>query len=303
MKNKIYLAYIQTKTFSGQSAATELIKKSLSEEPFEFIDLPLCALDRSSNSKFKAYVLWFFNSLVILPAVASLALSKRPVLHINLGQSFGSFSRVLWWFLPLRLVNKGMKIVISLHGSLFMSWSKTDLKARIFVHILRTARYITVLGPNQKNKLIQWGLSEGKVLIVPNTTELVKLNSNDIISKHNRHSNEPINLLHLSLLIESKGFPVYLKALEILSRKDLTTPINAVLCGPMAFTQYCTKLKSAEKKASWISNEIGKINNSIFGKVHVEWIQGAQGKEKEVFSCLFTIIVDNTWLYLFLHLH
>lgn len=276
--NKIYLSYIKPKSYSGQSAATDLIKQSLYNQ-YKFIDLPLYALDRSVGNKIKAYFLWIFKTLKILPGLFSILFSSKPILYINLGQGYASFFRILWWYLPLRIFKRNLRTVVSLHGHTFMKWQRHEKQTMLFYYILNSASFITVVGPNQKAKLLDWGLNSKNVLIVPNTCELKCIESPDIIKKQNLPLDQPINLLHLSLLIESKGFPEYLEALEILSKKDLARPINAVLCGPMSFTQYCKKLKTIEEKSTWIKNKIEIINDSP--KVNVKWIPGAQGVMKE----------------------
>jgi glycosyltransferase involved in cell wall biosynthesis len=277
--DKIFLAYIKPKTYSGQSASTDLIKRSLKSNNYIFIDLPLYSLDRSLKSILKAYLLSFFKTLKILPGLFSILLTTHPLLYINLGQGFASFIRVLWWLVPLRIIKRNLRIVVSLNGHIFMSWQRHKMQTRLFLNILNSAKFVTVVGPNQKAKLVEWGLNKNKVLIVPNTCELNSIESPEIIKKHNLDTDQHINLLHLSLLIESKGFPEYLEALELLSKKKLNRPINAVLCGPMSFTQYCKKLKTPEAKSTWIKNKIEDINKS--SQVHVEWIPGAHGSLKE----------------------
>jgi glycosyltransferase involved in cell wall biosynthesis len=277
---KIYLSYIKPKTFSGQSASTDLIKHSLNNN-YIFVDLPLYALDRSLNSKVYAYVFWLLKTLKIFPGLLSILFNAKPILYINLGQGYASFVRVLWWLVPLRIIKRNLRIVVSLNGHTFMKWQRQDKQARLFLNILNSARFVTVVGPNQKAKLLEWGLPAKNVLIVPNTCELKCVESPDIIKKQNLQPKQTINLLHLSLLIESKGFPEYLEALEILSKKLISRPIDAILCGPMSFTQYCTKLKTIEEKSTWINSKIQAINSSALGQVHVKWIPGARGTEKD----------------------
>jgi glycosyltransferase involved in cell wall biosynthesis len=279
--NKIFLSYIKPKTFSGQSASTELIRQSLKNKGFQFEELPLYGLDRSIKYKLKAYLLWFLKTLRILPGLSSLLFTKKTSLYINLGQGYGSFARVLWWLFPLRIIKPKLKTVISLNGYTFMHWNRNSLKTHIFLNILNAAKYVTVVGPNQQDKLLNWGIKKDSLMIVPNTCELECVETKEIIAKQNLIIGQSIKLLHLSLLIESKGFPEYLEALEILSKTQLSRPINAVLCGPMSFTQYCTKLKTIETKSAWINAKIQAINNSTNGQVHLEWIPGAHGLAKE----------------------
>jgi glycosyltransferase involved in cell wall biosynthesis len=278
---KIFVSYIKPKTFSGQSISTDLIMTFLNPREYHFVELPLFAIDRSKSSKTGAFFSWIRKSMKIIPGLVSLLFTKKPVLYINLGQSYSSFMRVLWWFLPLKLVKIHLKCVISLNGHLFMGWDRHEFKSRIFFYLLNSSKCVTVVGVNQRKRLLEWGLNEKTVLVVPNTCELNTISTEELDEKHYLPEGKSIKLLHLSLLIESKGFPEYLKALEFLSEKELSRSIDAVLCGPMSFTEYCKTLQTPEIRSEWIKSIINRINNSDNGQVHVEWIPGARGASKE----------------------
>ena len=158
-----------------------------------------------------------------------------------------------------------------------MLWPDDSLSKKIFFFLLKRASVITVVGNNQKNALVRLGINPNSLFVIPNTFDV---NIEDDIDIEEKFKNKKsINILHLSLLIESKGFPKYLDALEIiaLQRKDLI--IEAILCGPLSFTSYCNRFKNAKEKTTWIKEKLAKINSSE--SVTIKWIKGAMGKEKE----------------------
>jgi len=255
--------------------------ESLKDKEYLFVELPQFALDRSLSNRFLSIFSQIRKSFGILPNLINLYTESKAILYINLGQSYASFLRIIWWYAPLLILKPNLKTVISLHGSNFMHWNERDFKTRLFKFLLISAKFITVLGPNQKSKLLELGLKNESILVIQNTCELECITSDAVKQKHRLELKQPVNLLHLSLLIESKGFPEYLEALEILSKENLSRPLNAVLCGPMSFTQYCQKLRTPREKSDYITSKIKAINNSPLGQVHLEWIRGAQGVKKE----------------------
>ena len=105
--------------------------------------------------------------------------------------------------------------------------------------------------------------------------------SDSFIEKKHSDQNSPVHILHLSLLIESKGFPLYLEALEIIARRNLDRTIRAILCGPITFSPYCKQFTSVEDKRMWIERKVELINRISNGLLTVEWIPGATGKLKQ----------------------
>jgi len=277
MRPKIFLSYINTPTFSGQSASSVLLIDLLSKNGWSCEKIPLFPFIRGKSSRFFAIVNFIKNQFITLQSVIALITTRDAFLYINLGQSIPSFIRVSIWYIPYKLLKPRSKVIISLHGSLFMAWSSANLKRRIFLRLLRKANAVTVVGNNQKATLIKLGLLQSKIYVVPNTFDLTSNLEPAFDLKF--AANKSVKLLHLSLLIESKGFPEYLEALKLISntRKDIL--IDAVLCGPVSFTGYCTRFKNATQKSEWIVNEISAINQSA--NVTVKWIKGASGFEKQ----------------------
>ena len=162
-----------------------------------------------------------------------------------------------------------------------MKWPKDALLTRLFLCYLRSAQKITVLGVRQQERLVSLGLAAEKIKIVPNTCELELIGDDQLTQKHHPlEKGGSIRLLHLSLLIESKGYPEYLEALEILADTPDCPPLDAVLCGPMAFDSHCKRFTTPEDKERWINKKVHAIRSKADGKITIEWIPGAQGEKK-----------------------
>lgn len=278
--SNIYLAYIIPKSYSGQSAATELIIKGLSPKGYIFKILPLYAIERAGQNKIYESLRLLIKSLKIVPVLFELLKDRRPSLYINLGQGYASFARVLWWYLPIKFLKRHLASVISLHGSSFMSYDIKAKRTKLFVFILNTSEFITVLSHSQKLKLESFGISENKILVIPNACELEAMPLDTKMAKQKISSDQPINLLYLSLLVESKGFIEYLEAIELLALSELPKRIKAVICGPIVRTTFCSRFNSKQEMKIWIENKIEKINAISSGKIEINWINGARGIEK-----------------------
>lgn len=278
VSTKIYFIYIKPLSFSGQSAATDLIIEKLGERGWDCRRVPIYSLDRGLRNQLLRYGMFGLRLLGSWLHIFSLVFSRRPVVNLNLGQSMGSFIRVGVPYFITRIIRADMRVVVSLHGSVFMGWEKGSLLNRAFMLFLKSAQYTTVLGVKQQARLVELGLPEDRTRVVPNTCELDLMDESSVKSKQNADS--PVKLLHLSLLIESKGYPLYLEALELLAHERPPMPIEAILCGPLSYTAYCKRFTNDADKSSWIEEKLDAINRRSAGMVKVKWIRGAQGVDK-----------------------
>lgn len=280
MKN-IFLAYIKLKTFSGQTGATLQIEKYLSEEGFVFNPIFLFPLDRTGRNRIIVTLEWFLKTLFYSFQIGKIFLTRKPILYINIGQSLSSFFRVLWWFLPLRMIHPGLKVIVSLHGNSFLFWDHQSREMFWFKKILNLSNIVTVLSQTHVYFLNQLGLNKNlEIRIVYNTNDSKSLSESDLKNKINRNP-ERIQILFLSLLIESKGYIEYLEAMEILAKTPLKLPVTAILCGPINISRYCTHFKDAQSAEEWIVNKINLINDIQPDKFDIKWIRGAFGVEKD----------------------
>ena len=277
MPGHVTLVYDSPISFSGQYAATALLRDTLAARGWTFDAVEFPALDRTAG-RVRRYVAYLAQVVRCWGQLAG-AVRGGTVLHVNLPQSRAAFAKMGW---PVRLIDRlrpDVPKVVSLHGSVFMGWRPDGPEGKAFLRLLRAADVVTVLGPVQRARLLEWGLDPERVEIVENTCELEPATEAEVVAKQALAPDEPIRLLHLSLLVESKGYPEYLEALEILSRRDLGRPVEAVLCGPPAFTSFCTRFTTVGAKTAWIEERVQRINASE--SVSVEWIPGARGAEKQ----------------------
>lgn len=278
MKN-IFLAYIKVQSFSGQTASTILIKRILGERAdFNFSDIYMYPLKR--KNLLLSFVKWFLLTAKSLKSITALILSKNPILYINVGQSLFSFYRILWWFLPLKIMKSNMKVVMSLNGYSFINWTVNSLESKIFKKLLNSSDIVTVVGDLQKNKLLEKKVDPSKIFVVPNSIDVSPNEKYFIKKKFDKIETRQLNLLFLSLLVEKKGFQEYLEAIENFAKSNINLHLNAVLCGPVTRTAFCDRFKSIEETRAWIAKKINLING-LSSNVKISWIEGAKGEQKK----------------------
>jgi len=278
-RRTIYFAYSEPISFSGQSAASEMLIDGLAARGWNCVRIAIYPLDRAVPNPVLRYARFITLMVKTWMSLIKLTFGPAKILHLNLGQSLASFLRVSFPFLWLKLVRRDLKVITSLHGSVFMEWRREALVAKVFLWYLRKSNAVTVLGERQRGKLIEMGIEPKRLYVVPNTCDLVVEDESNAKSKLLKQSK--VKLLHLSLLIESKGYPEFLEALELLSRNSkLPCEVEAVLCGPMSFTAYCRRFTNEVTKEQWIEKKITSIGGRKGSKVSVKWIRGAQGKKK-----------------------
>lgn len=277
---QVWFVYNRPLNFSGQSGATELIVEGLRARGWSCRMVHFPALNRGISSRAARVAQYAFGVLAASLRLLLITLRRRIVLHVSIGQSLASFFRVGPALVALSLLRPRLPRVISLHGSVFMTWDANQLEARVFRLLLRRMDIITVLSARQQRHLAALGVEASRVVVLPNTCEMPPCSDSDLERKwYTSSRHRPLRLLHLSLLIESKGYPEYLEALELLAQRG-AGPIEAVLCGPLSFSAYCHRFPTPAIKEAWIRNKIDAIN--AFGCVRVRWIEGAAGVAKHV---------------------
>jgi glycosyltransferase involved in cell wall biosynthesis len=112
-----------------------------------------------------------------------------------------------------------------------------------------------------------------------NSCDLEPVSPEALAAKHagGAGSARPVRLLHLSSLIDTKGYPEYLAALSLLSGLA-GAEFEAVLCGRMVSSEFSDRFRDAASAQTWIESEMAKINRG--GRARVKWIKGAVGAEK-----------------------
>ncbi|MBO6526345.1 glycosyltransferase family 4 protein [Erythrobacter sp.] len=283
MIHAVVFAYPQALSYSGQTATTMLAIRELEALGWECRSIDFIALDRT-QSPAQRYIRYGFGVLGAWVRLAVSALYGQPVIVFNHGQSLNSFLRMGLAHLVLRKLLPRRKMISSLHGSTFMTWAHDSREMRFFLRLLRASDAITVLGLKQRSRLVDLGIPANRVRVLPNTANIEHATEEDVCAKHMALTQDPampIVLLHLSLLIESKGYGEFLDACHTyaISSDRPVRPIDIQLVGPMHFTSYCKNFTTPELKRAAIESKIEELN--ALPHVSARWIEGAHGVEKE----------------------
>ena len=278
MPGPIYFCYADPAGFSGQKAATELVIKGLAQRGWTCRRLPQPVLDRDHDGRF-ARVHYLLGVIKAWIRTFRLLGAHGGWLNVNLGQTRAAFLRDA---VPLLLGRAGVgraRMIISLHGSVFMQWTDPSLETRVFRFLLRQAGTVTVLGERQRARLVALGLPENRVVVVVNSCDLEPLPAAAVAAKYPPAADpdRPVRCLYLSTLYDTKGFPEYLEALHRLSTLD-GPRIEAVLCGRLGASEFASRFHDLPKAEAWIEQQIAEINRSP--RVRARWIKGAVGADK-----------------------
>jgi len=280
MRKPIYFCYADPAGFSGQKAAIELVIKGLTQRGWACRRLPQPVLDRSGGRPF-ARIQYLLEVISAWIRALRLLSTRGSWLCVGLGQTRAAFLRDA---VPLLLGRAGLgrtRVVITLNGSLFMHWADRSLETRVFRFLLKNAGTVTVVGEQQRTRLIALGLPPGQVAIVVNSCDLEPAPAEAVVAKYPPavDPRRAVRCLYLSSLIDTKGFPEYLEALHRLSALP-GPPVEAVLCGRLVASQFSNRFHDAAAGEAWIENQIAGINRS--GRVQVRWVKGAVGTDKAV---------------------
>jgi glycosyltransferase involved in cell wall biosynthesis len=235
-------------------------------------------LDRNSGERL-APARYLLSLLAAWSRAFRLLFARGGGLCVGLGQTRAAFLRDA---VPLLLGRIGLgrkRVIISLNGSLFMHWADSSLELRVFRFLLQNAGVVTVVGQQQQARLLALGLPQTRAVVLVNSCELEPASAEAVTAKHlsSTDPDRPVRCLHLSSLIDTKGFPEYLEALLRLSA-IAGPPIDAVLCGRLAASEFSSRFHDLAAAEAWIDRQIAAINRSA--RVRAHWIKGAAGADK-----------------------
>lgn len=274
-KLNICFLYPIGKGDSGQRRATELIIESLGKDKINSTVVAVPVLDRSDGFFFLA-LLRYVWSLLAAWGYYLISIRHWTIMHWTIGQTNQALIRDSFPVSICRLLKR--PIVTSIHGSNFMEWNREKgLGVRFFSQLKRCAA-VTVLGEKQRKHLLNQELSDSQVIVVPNCCEFDPISETDLMEKLSQSLNRPINLLFLSSLIDSKGYPLFVEAVEAISQHE-DIELNVVLCGRLTGSQFASRFASLLDAENWLCDKIESINRSL--RVKITWIRGAWGEDKK----------------------
>ena len=265
--------------FSGQARSTEFIIDGLQRQGVICSKALLPYLDRTGRSS--AFLNGLLFSIKLLRAYWQLLLQKQPktgAIHLSLGLTRFALLRDYVALICASLFARGrVRKVVALHGSVFTEWPTNSLNAQLLRSVIRCAGCVTCVGSSHRQALINLGVPSEKIEIVPNACEYDGIEESDVTEKQ-ASSDQPLECLFLSSLTDTKGYPEYLEALEMIGSVD-GAPIHAVLCGPIMMDAYRKRFETYDEAKVWIEQKVASINES--DRVQAEWIPGARGSEKK----------------------
>jgi glycosyltransferase involved in cell wall biosynthesis len=265
--------------FSGQAKATDLIIDGLNPKGVVCVRGLLPYLDRSGLLPVSISGVSLFAKLLrVYWRFLCERLPEGGAIHLSLGLTRFALLRDYVALICASLFARGrVRKVVALHGSVFTEWPTNSLNAQLLRSAIRCACCVTCVGSSHRQALINLGVPSGKIEIVPNTSEYDGIEESDVTERQ-ASSDQPLECLFLSSLTDTKGYPEYLEALEMIGSVD-GAPIHAVLCGPIMIDAYRKRFETYDEAKAWIERKVASINES--DRVQAEWIPGARGSEKK----------------------
>lgn len=286
--NKIAAFYATNPGFSGQLLMTELVIRGLKERGWQISNVLTPALDRKKpidnkiellfeglKLSFKLLVAWFKGIAATI---------SQNIIYVSIGQTKYGLLRDGFPLLIRSFFSQKKLAIISFHGSLFFNWDEQSWETKFLHKIAKVANFLTILGPTQKDKLIELGIPKEQIAIVDNTCLLSPISELEVRQKHEKNelaseNSKTITVLYLSNLLETKGYVEFVEAIEYLSVFSELC-IEVKLCGQIVINgkesdRFLTHVAAQE----WIESQIERINQSH--RIRLHWINGATGKDKE----------------------
>ncbi len=226
-KVKTLLIGILPPPINGQTIAFQALVDELGGD--------ILTLSGKRHEDFRGIFLKTFTFLGLLFRLIFKLIAKKYHVYLTLSQSQEGFIRDL----PIVFLSKllGSKIIVHIHGGNYDGFyqSQNPNFQRLIRKMLMMADSIIVLSENLKKMLDFEPKLSSKISVVPNGLPWTSTD-NVLVKKHLPLKNqEPIKLIFLSNLIESKGYLDVLEAIEILVNR-FGYPIEIDFCGE--FIQY-----------------------------------------------------------------
>jgi len=264
--------------FSGQRNAARIIWDGMRARGWQCDLLPLPTADRTSDTGRSLVSSARAIGRIIQAWLAAIRLRRdgpTAITFLACSQTGTGLVRDGVAFLIMTAGRAGNTAVIALNGNLFASWSRRDFRTWALRWLARNASIITVVGDRQRHRLSALGIPARKIRVIPNTADCPLCTVEETTAKH-REVDRPIRILYLSSLITSKGYPMLLEALRMISGRD-GAQLDAVLCGTIVASPH-DAFGSELTARSWIDSIVSEINRSP--RVRAQWLPGADGAAK-----------------------
>jgi glycosyltransferase involved in cell wall biosynthesis len=273
-RRRIYFVFADPRGFSGQREAARLVFESLDSRRWDVRLIRMPALERNQGQVL-TIPRYIFRLIAAWWRCLGIAMNPKAAVFLSIGQTRAALVRDSFPRLCARVRGGLGRLVVSIQGSNFMEWPRNSAIAQRFTRFLSNTGTVAVLGRKQEQRLRDLGIRGTRTEIVLNACAAEVVERESVVRKHSKDS--PIQLLHLSSLIDTKGYPEFLETLAALS-KEAGPRIEAVLCGNIVMSQFGDRFASERSARLWIETKLAEINESR--RVAVRWIEGATGSAK-----------------------
>ena len=268
---KILFLYPDPPGFSGQRRAAELMLDVLEDsEQFSLIPVKLPGRPKTGGGLAASLKFLFTTVRSVILVLFHALFSRIDGLFIAACQTRSTLIREDIFTFLIRLLSRrsNLPIGFGLNGSNFTRWSGEEAVAKKFRKVLSKGKFVSVLGPTQK-KIMEEKFSTNELtpMIVPNTCEFEMISEAEIREKQTNEKS--INVLHLSSLMEPKGYIQVVQAIP-----KIASETHFTVCGKITSTQYDQRFKSVSEASHWLEKESEK-------QPRLQWLKGAYGEEKK----------------------
>lgn len=264
---------------NGQTVAFQILADELGGD--------ILTLSGKRHEDFKGIFLKTVTFFGLLFRLLFKLIAKKYHVYHTLSQSQEGFIRDL----PIVFLPKlcGSKVIVHIHGGNYDGFyqSQNPNFQNLIRKMLMMTDSIIVLSESLIKMLDFEPKLSSKIKVVPNGLPGA-LEDKDLVHKHLPNKNqEPINLIFLSNLIESKGYLTVLEATEILINR-LGYNIKTNFCGE--FIQYgdAQKFIKVEDAKAYFFDFIER--NNLKQNVHYQGIIGEKVKQKLLKEAHFFVL-------------
>lgn len=282
---RIIFLYPDPPGFSGQRQAAELVLKTIQRDPsFKCYPIKLPGAPKTGSKLIGVFRFAIQSCMSLMKLCWLSAFASISAVFIAISQTDRTLDREKKLVSLIRFLSRrpSLKMACRLDSSLFMTWQDDDATAEKFRNFLRSCELVTALGPGQQGFLEnRYKLSPQQLQVVPNACEVVCCSQEQITKKH--QSSETVRVLHLSSLMEPKGYVELVEAF-----RSIPSNIHLALCGKVTETCYDRRFQNVNEAEAFLKNAERYFPN-------LQWIRGAHGQEKEQLFQASDIFVLPTW--------
>jgi glycosyltransferase involved in cell wall biosynthesis len=262
-----------------------MVLQAISDDPtFCCTPVKLPGIPKTQTNPFHLLKFAFLSSAAVLKVIRFSLLTKSPRVFLALSQTKRTLTREkALLFLVQKLTGvANLQLACRLDSSLFTTWPDDSSITQQFRRMLQKFEKVAALGPKQHNILKDtYGMPQQKLEIIPNTCEVQSMTRDEIIAKHSSVS--PVRVLHLSSLMEPKGFADLVDAVQ-----GIDNQIQVTICGKLTQTEFDRRFDNLSMAESFLKASVNRHAN-------LTWIPGAVGLEKQKLFDEAHVFVLPTW--------